>query len=201
MRVLSRSVRGVLLVGATIGLLSACVMEPGKYTGGGTINSLGGAGRAQVAFTADSCNPDKIKGNVIYNDKTAIEYQNVGGVSFRGSVVEAGMCTDAIDLAQTNPDGSYKLDGACTDQSQLGGQRQCKTGQFAIVVDYTSTSPGAPGTGRAVVCSQSAGPGAGGDLHAAVFPISVLTGPFQGYVNDGTLVGNAQYQACKDGGA
>lgn len=200
MRVLSRSVRGVLLVGATVGLLSACVMEPGKYTGGGTINSLGGAGRAQVAFTADSCNPDKIKGNVIYNDKTAIEYQNVGGVSFRGNVVEAGLCTADMDLTP-GPDGNIDLSGACTDQSQLGGQRQCKTGQFAIVVDYTSTSPGAPGTGRAVVCSQSAGAGAGGELHAMILPVSVLSGPFQGYVNDGTLVGNAQYQACKDGGA
>jgi len=195
MRVLSRSVRGVLLVGVTASLLSACVVEPGKYTGGGTINSLGGAGRAQVAFTADSCNPDKIKGNLIYNDKTAIEYQNVGGVSFRGNVVKAGVCGSDVDLL------TPATDSGCFDQSQVGGPRQCKPGQFAILFDYTSTSPGAPGSGRALACSQTAGPGAGGDLHATIFPITVLTGPFQGYINDGTLVGNAQYQACKDGGA
>lgn len=202
MRVLSRSVRGALLVGTTISLLSACVMEPGRYTGGGTLNSLGGPGRAQIAFTADGCDPDKVKGQVVYNDKTAIEYQNIGGVSFRGNVVSAGVCRSDIDLTKIGEDGTTFDDPAgCTNMQQYGGPRMCSSGQFAIMVDYTSTTPGAPGTGQVLVCSQTAGPGAGGELHALVYPITVLSGPFEGYINEGSLIGNAQYQACKDGGA
>lgn len=195
----NKSLQGALVLGA-IGLLAGCESAPGRYTGGGTINSLGGPGRAQVSFTADGCDPANVKGNLRYNDKTAIEYQTMGGVNFRAKITAAGVCTNTrtgrpIDLVN----GEFGGDPGCN--TSYPGQldpllAECDAGQAFALFDYTSTNAEAPGAGKGVLCTQMAGAGAGGGFHAIVSPIILKTGPYKGYINRGTLVGNAMPHSC-----
>lgn len=182
--------KGAALVGAAI-LLSACEMAPAHMTGGGTMHSLGGDGRAQLAFTADGCDVDNVKGQLQFGDRTAIEWQANGGVKLHGNVTSAGMCTEE---ESTDPDNPFGDPGCGT--SQLG---ECDPGQMAILFDYDSTNPAAPGAGEGLVCAQSAGPGAGGSLHA-IGIINLQSGPYEGYANLGALVGNAQVHGCQASG-
>ena len=48
-------VRNAFLALVVICGLSGCVVLPGKFTGGGWINSAGGSGKANFGFNADSC--------------------------------------------------------------------------------------------------------------------------------------------------
>ena len=181
----------VLKVAALIGvagLLSACEMAPARMTGGGTMHSLGGEGRAQIAFTADGCDPDNVKGQFQFTDHTAIEWQERGGVKLHGTVTTAGMCT-------SEPSDELLGDPGC-GSSQLG---ECDAGQMAILFDYGSTNPHNPGDGQGLVCAQSAGPGAGKNLHAIAI-VNLQSGPFAGYQNYGALIGNASVHECKSSG-
>ena len=190
--------QGALLLGAA-GLLSACVSEPARYTGGGTINSLGGAGRAQVSFTANGCDPKNVKGNVHYNDHTAIEYQDIGGVNFKAKVVNAGMCTYERTGRPIQLPDDFGGDPGCNTQYPAEVDpllAECDAGQAFALFDYTSTNPKAPGAGKGLICVVTAGAGAGGSLHAIVSPIMIKTGPYKGYINRGSLVGNAMMHSC-----
>lgn len=197
----SRMFQGVLLLGA-IGLLSACTMEPGRYTGGGTINSLGGAGRAQISFTADGCDAKNVKGNLHYNDNTAIEYQDIGGVKFKATVTSAGLCTNK-QAATTNQivAGDYgNFPGCRTQYLPLRTlnplDEECGPGQIAVLFDYASSNPRVPGNGNGLFCAAAAGPGAGGKLHGYILPIILKSGPYAGYRNSGSLVGNVMPHSC-----
>jgi len=198
----SKSLQGVLIL-AAIGVLSGCQVEPGRYTGGGTINSLGGAGRAQISFNADGCDTENVKGNLHYSDKTAIEYQTIGGVSFRGKVTAAGLCT-AKDTGRPHVPGDWGGDPGCNSQYATLDENlqenpldaECNPGQVAVLFDYTSSNPNAPGAGTGLLCAATAGAGAGGSLHAFVLPIILKTGPYMGYINGGSLIGNAMPHAC-----
>lgn len=177
-----------VLIGAA-GMLSACEMEPARMTGGGTMHSLGGDGRAQIAFTADGCDPDNVKGQFQFGDQTAIEWQDNGGVKLHGTVTTAGMCTEQP------AEGDVLGDPGCGTSYQ----GECDAGQMAILFDYRSTNPHNPGTGEGLVCAQSAGPGAGSGLHAIAI-INLQSGPYDGYQNLGALVGNASVHACRSQG-
>lgn len=186
---INRSIfKGAAVVGAAC-LLAACEMAPARMTGGGTMHSLGGDGRAQIAFSADGCDPENVKGQLQFGDQTAIEWQANGGVKLHGNVTSAGMCTDQPG------EGDIFGDPGC-GTSQLG---ECDPGQMAILFDYDSINPGSPGSGEGLVCAQSAGPGAGGSLHA-IGIMRLQSGPYEGYANLGALVGNAQVHGCQASG-
>ncbi|HWU71361.1 MAG TPA: hypothetical protein VN017_08410 [Pseudoxanthomonas sp.] len=197
----SKPFRCVLAL-SVVGLLSGCVMEPGRYTGGGTINSLGGAGRAQISFNADGCDPKNVKGNVHYNDNTAIEYQDIGGVKFKATVTTAGLCTtQAASTAAQILRGDYGNVPGCNTAYQPLRTRnpldeQCSPGQIAIMFDYASSNPKAPGNGTGLFCAAAAGAGAGGNLHGYILPVILKTGPYAGYRNGGSLVGNVMPHSC-----
>lgn len=186
----SKPLQGVLIL-AVIGSLSACVAEPARYTGGGTINSLGGTGRAQISFNADGCDPKNVKGNLHYSDKTAIEYQATGGVSFKAKITNAGMCTKEFTGRPIVLPDDFGGDPGCHKAAN-----ECRGGQAFALFDYTSTNPRVPGAGKGIICTQMAGPGAGAGRHAIVAPIRVKSGPYEGYVNTGSLIGNAVPHAC-----
>ena len=170
---------GMLALGAT-----ACTVEGNaKYTGGGTLNSAGGAGKAVLNINADTCGgEDNVRGRVKYADSTAIDFEDVGGVKLTATVEKAGQCV-AGSVGSDDPDDSECL---------------CD-GWPAAVGTYVSDNPSAPGEGIFRSCFLSTrGMDVGGvDKNVVlVNDISLVGGPYDGYFNHGTMSGNVRTHEC-----
>ncbi|QKX16410.1 hypothetical protein [Microbulbifer sp. YPW1] len=161
---------------------AGCVKMDGKVNGGGTMNSMGGAGKAVMTFNAERCDEQPVKGQVNFQDKTAIDWENDGGVSFRANVVEAGLCGEDIEFS---------------GDAALACDQRCGPGEFEVAFEYDSTNPQLPGEGTGVACLVDWGEGVNASYRInGMASISVDTGPFSSYANRGALSGNVQTQEC-----
>jgi hypothetical protein len=167
---------------AVLVLASGCsVIDQSKITGGGTLNSAGGAQKAVVTVSGDTCG-NVPKGRLTYDDRTAVDFEGVGGVSIRATVVKAGLC-----LGPPDPNNPEFLECNCPLSP-------------ALVADYVSTNPRAPGSGKAYACflAYRDQTQLGSDQHAVYLQdLRLVGGPFDQYVNKGTMDGNIQIHACQ----
>ncbi|AWV05764.1 hypothetical protein [Marilutibacter maris] len=164
---------------------SACTVDGNaKYTGGGTLNSAGGTGKAVITINADTCGGNEnAKGRVKYADRTAIDFEAVGGVAATATIAKAGVCGMG-DSGSLDPDESECI---------------CE-GWPAAVGTYVSTNPAAPGEGvfRACFLSTRENDVGGVDPNVVlVNDISFVGGPYDGYFNHGTMSGNIKTHACE----
>jgi len=130
---------------------------------------------------ADTCTGTP-KGRVTYVDRTAVDFEKVGGVSFRADVVKAGLCAGPPD-----PNNPAFIECNCPASP-------------AVVADYTSTNPAAPGSGKLYACFNPIKDNTkqGSDKHVVqVQEVRLVGGPFDSYINKGTMDGNIQTLACK----
>jgi hypothetical protein len=172
---------------AIVLLASGCTIEGQmKYTGGGTMNSSGGTGKANLTVNADTCGISP-KGRIKYQDNTAIDFLDKGGVSLDATILKAGICTQTGILSE-DPEDPYS------------GQTECTCpGWPAVKADYTSTNPKLPGSGRLLTCfynfrnqgEQS------NESEMYVRQVTLTTGPYAGYTNAGTLSGNIHQASCR----
>lgn len=180
------SIRFGLLAMATL-FASGCVVEGNaKYTGGGTLNSAGGSGKALVTVNADTCaGNENVRGRITYSDRSAIEFEGVGGVNAVATVTKAGVCAMGGDGASLDPDDSECI---------------CE-GWPAAIGTYVSKNPAAPGEGVFRACFLQTR-GYAGDLGGLdsnvvlINDVSFVGGPYDGYQNHGTMSGNVQSHAC-----
>ena len=165
----------VLMTGCTVG-------ELGKVSGGGSMHSAGGAGKATVAFHGSNCEDSKgnvvTKGTLNFLDHTAIEFEDVGGVNLKGDLSSANLCRTEPN-AELIDDDTFLCD--------------CDPGYYQLNVSYDSKNNNAPGSGEAIACVADFGSGKG--LHGVV-GITVLSGPYEGYGNFGSVAGNVQAHTC-----
>ncbi len=175
-----------LLVLGTITTLSGCAKLDGRVTAGGTLNSQGGDGKA--VFTAHAARCDgEISGRVNYQDKSAIDWQQMGGVAFNAKVSDAGLCSED----PVAPDG-------LEDETRHCKQDICTEGMFQVEFNYNSTNPAAPGEGSGFACMIDIGEGVKSGFGAnGILNVMLLeSGPYQGYHNAGTMGGNVQVHDC-----
>ncbi|WP_341501269.1 hypothetical protein [Gallaecimonas sp. GXIMD4217] len=177
-----RPIRQGLVLLAAITALAGCEKLDGKVTAGGTLNSLGGNGKAVFTVNAQRCNGKPVKGHANFQDKTAIDWQAQGGVSFNARVTDAGLCGDDIPL----DDGIPVCD------------LDCGPGQYQVDFDYRSTNPALPGEGSGIVCLMDTGEGVNRsyDTHGIINLLRIDSGPFSGYANMGSMSGNVQAHDC-----
>ncbi|SHF98466.1 hypothetical protein SAMN04487965_3071 [Microbulbifer donghaiensis] len=171
----------ILLSGALA--LAGCEKLDGTVNGGGTMNSLGGKGKAVFTVNAQRCDEEPIKGQVNFRDETAIDWEDQGGVSFRANVTGAGLCGEGFATA--------------AEEALMCDQR-CGPGMFQVEFDYDSTNPLLPGAGKGVACmtDMSEGVNSPFGMHGLVNLISIADGPFQTYTNGGVVSGNIQTKEC-----
>lgn len=182
------TIPAVLFVAATASL-NGCAKLDGKVTVGGTLNSQGGAGKAVLTAHASRCD-DVVKGQANYQDQTAIDWQNVGGVAFKADVYDAGFCSDE----PVSPDGTEDTTKHCR-------QDVCTGGMYQVDFTYKSTNPTAPGEGAGFVCMIDTGNGVSSGFGATglLKTMEIESGPYQGYRNAGTMSGNVQVSTCPSG--
>ncbi|MFY8274651.1 hypothetical protein AAEU32_11065 [Pseudoalteromonas sp. SSDWG2] len=176
---------GLLILGVAAAL-SGCAKLDGRVTAGGTLNSKGGAGNA--VFTAHAARCDgNVSGRVNYQDKTAIDYQQTGGIAFNAEVFGAGLCS----VDPVSPDG-------LEDETRHCKQDICTEGMYQVEFNYDSTNPNAPGEGQGFACMMDIGEGIKSGFGAnGILNIMLLeSGPYAGYSNMGTIKGNVQLHDC-----
>ena len=178
--------KSLWLLAISLALLSACSVEgPAKINGGGTMPSAGGAQKAVATVNADTCGTTP-KGRVTYADRSAVDFEKVGGVSLRADIVKAGVCAGP-SLDPTDP---LNVDA-----------KECNCPMSpSVVATYTSTNPSAPGTGKLVACFLGVRDQTkeGSDKHVvSVQEIRLEGGPYDKYLNKGVLDGNVQIFTCK----
>lgn len=149
--------------------LSACG-SPGLVTGDGDIHSLGGNEEAELQFYANSCDGiDKSHGVISLQDEAAIDWENIGGIDFSGTVNETYYCS----LQNIDPNAP-----SCS----------CNDGFQEIKFSYVSNNENAPGSGSGIACVADVGDDESdvneGGL-SGIAEILISTGPFQGYHNAG----------------
>jgi hypothetical protein len=154
-----------------------------KYTGGGTMNSSGGTGKANLNVNADTCG-DEPKGRIKYSDSTAIDFLNNGGVSLDATILKSGICSATGEISSDPADQILECD--------------CP-GWPAVKADYTSTNPKLPGTGRLLACFYNAKSDGSQSFESEMLvqQVTLKTGPYAGYKNSGTLSGNITQASCK----
>ncbi len=178
---------GMLALLASTLLAAGCsvVGLPTRMTGGGTLPSAGGAQKAVVTVNADTC-ASAPKGRITYADRSAVDFEKVGGVLFRADVVKAGLCA-----------------GPPPDPNNIFGPPECNCPLSpALVADYTSTNPAAPGSGKLYACFTAIKDDTkqGSDKHIVrVDEVRLVGGPFDTYLNKGIMDGNIQQHACTAG--
>ncbi|WP_223669804.1 hypothetical protein [Kangiella shandongensis] len=173
----SKSMKTVVASAIAILVVSGCELTgEGKFTGGGHMNSAGGDKNAVFTFNVKKCDGMDATGKVNYQDQSAIDFEDIGGVKLKAEVTDFGLCT--MDLS--NPDLAFEC--SCLDQYEA---------QFT----YESSNPGAPGSGTGYACFVDTGEGKG-NFHGAITAFSLSDGPFDGYLNHGTLNGNVQDHGC-----
>ncbi|MFY8275385.1 hypothetical protein AAEU32_14770 [Pseudoalteromonas sp. SSDWG2] len=148
-----------------------------KYTGGGTMASAGGDKNAVFTFNVENCDGEDVKGRVNYIDHSAIDFENIGGVSLNAQVDNFGYCT--IDI-----DGFLNNEPLCNCENQYEAQ-----------FSYSSKNPSAQGDGTGFVCFFDTGEGKG-NFHGAITAFYINDGPYAGYINYGTVNGNIQQHSC-----
>lgn len=167
------------LIASSFAILSGCGAD-GRVTGGGTMHSAGGDGKTVFTINASRC-PDStgesvVKGQVQFHDKTAIDFEDTGGVSLHADVISAMYCSG--DPADDN--GEYCL--------------QCQAeGYYEVEFAYSSQNSQNPGEGNGYMCIADAGSGNG--LHGIAI-VQVTSGPYDGYSNLGGVSGNVQAHEC-----
>ena len=168
---------------ALLTLITGCAVEGNvKYTGGGTMPSAGGTQKAVLTVNGDTCGSIP-KGRITYQDSSSIDFGNVGGVSLRADVVKAGLCTGIPD----DPNNPALQDCSCPLAP-------------AIVANYTSTNPAAPGSGKLYACflAYRDDTKTGSDKHVVQLrDFRLVGGPFDRYKNIGTMDGNIQTHTCQ----
>lgn len=173
-----------LLVLASMVVAAGCSVDPSipvNLRGGGTLPSAGGDQKAVVTVVVDTCVGGP-RGRITYADRSAVDFEKVGGVAFRAEVVKAGYC-----LGPPDPNNLFVAECNCPLSP-------------AMVADYTSTNPAAPGSGRLHACFTSVRDDtkAGSDKHVVrVDEVRLVGGPFDNYVNKGIMDGNVQDLGCK----
>jgi len=158
-------------------LLASCG-QPGKVTGGGTMNSAGGAEKAAFTFHADSCTEGVVKGSMNLHDKSAIDFETLNGVKLKADVTDTYFCSGALDFNAP----------FCS----------CDPGWQEVLFDYVSTNPDVNGQGNGIACLADFGEKQGADVRGASI-VLVQSGPYDGYLNVGTIHGNVQQHECPNG--
>ncbi|TXS95180.1 hypothetical protein FV139_04580 [Parahaliea maris] len=175
--------KGLLVVAGSLAM-TGCVKMDGTVSGGGTMHSLGGKGKAVFTVNAQRCDDKPVKGHVNFRDETAIDWQEKGGVAFKADVIGAGLCGPDI--------------GDPADDPLLVCQQACETGMYQVDFEYDSTNPLNPGPGTGFACMTDLGEGINGykKMHGLVNVIAINAGPYLGYVNGGVVSGNIQTKEC-----
>ncbi|MDH5764721.1 MAG: hypothetical protein OEZ38_01805 [Gammaproteobacteria bacterium] len=164
-----------IVIAACISILYGCSNATnGKVTGGGTIVSASGNGKANFGFNGDSCT-GKVKGKFNFHDK----YHNAdkGGVKLNGTVTGTDHCI------ATGTGARYS--GDCT---------QCANG-YIVKLNYKSTNPKIPGTGEAIACVVDNGQGMKATSSDSIW-VKATSGPYSGYFSKGNVQGNIKGHAC-----
>ena len=152
-----------------------------KITGGGKL--VNGKGKESTfTLNANSCSKDnngnqEVKGNITYIDKNCGTPQEA--VKLKGEVIKAHACT-------FTEDGEFSL--ACIFCHFYGYD-------VAVKFAYTSINPFRPGEGYGIACATDNGQGVNDPPDDAA--IGLFGGPFDGYVNWGTIQGNLDKKDCK----
>lgn len=157
-------------------VLTGCETD-GKVTGGGTMHSAGGDGKTIFSFNGQRCpNADGVsetKGQLVLHDKTAIDFESVGGVDLHGTMTNVAFCSPDLDFS--------------------GVECRCSENQYQVEFAYRSTNNKASGEGEGIACLLDFGQGNG--LHGGAV-IQLESGPYNGYVNVGAMSGNVQSHEC-----
>ncbi|MCG9695884.1 hypothetical protein [Shewanella sp. Isolate11] len=157
--------------------LTGCeLIGDAKFTGGGTLNSAGGADKAVLTFKAEKCDGE-VSGQMNFHDKSAIDFEDIGGVKLKAEITNVGFC-------------------AMTMNADMDPADECSCeNQYEAHFTYSSTNPAAPGEGTGKACFFDTGEGKG-NFHGAITLLALSTGPYQTYINGGTVSGNIQEHAC-----
>ncbi|MDH5630861.1 MAG: hypothetical protein OEY96_11980, partial [Gammaproteobacteria bacterium] len=148
----------------------------GKVTGGGTIASAAGEGKANFGFNGDSCS-GQVTGKFNFHDKDF--GAETGGVKMNGTV-------KATDHCVASGTGT-KLNTMCS---------QCANG-YLITLDYKSTNPKKKGNGSAMACVKDNGQGMKATSSDSIW-VKVTSGPYSGYNNNGNVQGNIKAHSCDE---
>jgi len=128
-------------------------------------------GQASWGLVADGCDAGLVKGEVQYDDRDE-------DVRFHADVLTVTQCMLATDCATCDAFG-FTLTGA----------------DYQVLAQYRSTNSAEPGSGQAFFCLTDNGEGT--NATASDFGIvSVVDGPYAGYLNYGPIRGNIQQHAC-----
>jgi hypothetical protein len=181
---MQQQVRALGVVIASLLAVGCTVQGNAKYTGGGSLNSAGGEGKAIFTVNADTCaGNENARGRVKYADRSAIDFENVGGVKLTAQIQKAGICAQDADESSLDPDDSECI---------------CE-GWPAVVGTYVSDNPAAAGEGKFRACFASTREyeiGGADQNVVLVNDISLVGGPYDGYFNHGTMSGNIKTHAC-----
>lgn len=174
-------------------IMAGCVYGPAKVTGGGFIDPVQNATKANFGFNVDGCEAyeicDGVWGNIgghfNYLDRETNYVSRrgeKGGVKMNGEVVGAFECLKAREECRR----CYQDDDGVE-------------ASYMFEVHYRSTNPfwGKGETGTAVVCAIDFGEGANA-LHPDFMTIKVESGPYARYRNHGPIQGNIQAHPCED---
>jgi len=159
-----------------LALISGCNNAvDGKVTGGGTIASASGNGKANFGFNGDSCS-GTVKGKFNFHDKYFLAEN--GGVKMNGSVTSADLCVTSGTGQAIN-----HYCGLCADG-------------YIVNLDYRSTNPKIEGEGQAVVCAKDNGQGFKATESDTIW-IRAISGPYADYYSEGSVQGNIKGHACE----
>ena len=166
------NIKHLIVLSITTLSLSACYEEDGKVTGGGSIESSSGSGKANYGFNGSDCDGN-LKGNFNYHDRAA-------SVKIKGELSNAGLCTDTEQAGVTvRNDNCYNY---------------CSDGDYILEFDYNSRAQFVSGEGTGIACLTDGGEGKGASDKIGVH---IITGPSAGYVNiQEASRGNIQGHAC-----
>jgi len=163
----------------------------GFVTGGGWIQSADQVpgDHANFGFNGKQCDyPSPPTGHFNFHDKSAPGFD--GGVKINGTLADATLC----GTATSGPVGTNACQ-FCGSLTNLVPKGVTPEGVYGLDVNYQSTNPRYPGVGAAVACVVDDGEG----FNAAASDgaaISITSGPFAHYVNQGPVQGNIQAHTC-----
>jgi hypothetical protein len=196
----------VLALAVVLSSLAACqtgggtsssgpVSLPGFVTGGGWIGSADEVPghHANFGFNGEQCdlnNPPT--GHFNFHDMSAPGYP--GGVKINGTLADATLCETDTSASPGAVEATQACQ-FCATLSNLVPQGVTPQGVYGLDVNYRSTNPRYPGVGAAIVCVADDGEG----FNAAASDgaaISITTGPFTEYTNQGPVQGNVQAHPC-----
>lgn len=161
---------------------------PGRVTGGGTVH--GPSGHDTIAVNGDSCG-SQVKGEFEYVAHNA-------EVKMHGGVTAVTQCVVIGVDANGNPITSCPQCQALVALLNPGQVFGLGAADFEVDVAYRSTNPAFAGNGQAFACVSDNGQGRKSTGEDVAF-VQVLSGPFAGYTNFGSVQGNIKHHKCKTG--